>query len=85
MTRNNLLVTAQSSTDTISKKKKQQQQQKNGKKLSNFIKDQIFHKPVAKLRVQFVVFKNFSSALLQETAREIMLLPSDNIHEKGIS
>ena len=39
----------------------------------------------SKLRVQFVVFENFSSAHLQETAREIMLLPSNNIHEKGIS
>ena len=32
-----------------------------------------------------MVFENFSSAPLQETAREIMLLPSNNIHEKGIS
>ena len=39
----------------------------------------------SKLRVQFVVFENFSNALLQEIAREIMLLPSNNIHEKGIS
>ena len=38
-----------------------------------------------KLRVQFVVFENFPSASLQEIAREIMLLPSNNIHEKGIS
>ena len=35
--------------------------------------------------MQFVVFENFSSASLQETAREIMLLPSNNIYEKGIS
>ena len=41
-------------------------------KSSKFIKDQIFHEPVA-------------SAPLQNIAREIMLLLSNNIHEKGIS
>ena len=35
--------------------------------------------------MQFVVFENFSSASLQEIAREIMLLLKNNIHEKGIS
>ena len=35
--------------------------------------------------MQFVVFENFSNVPLQEIAREIMLLPSNNIHEKGIS
>ena len=41
-------------------------------KSSKFIKDQIFHEPVA-------------SAPLQNIAREIMLLLSNDIHEKGIS
>ena len=35
--------------------------------------------------MQFVVFEYFLSALLQEIAREIMFLLSNNIHEKGIS
>ena len=35
--------------------------------------------------MQFVVFENCSSAPLQEIAREIMLLLSNNIQEKGIS
>ena len=41
-------------------------------KSSKFIKDQIFHEPVA-------------SAPLQNITREIMLLLSNNMHEKGIS
>ena len=35
--------------------------------------------------MQFVVFENFSSASLQEIAREITMLLRNNIHEKGIS
>ena len=47
---------------------------------SKLFKDQIFHEPVG--WVQFVVFEYFSSALLQEIAREIMFLLSNNIYEK---
>ena len=50
---------------------------------NKLFKDQIFHEPVG--WVLFVVFEYFSSALLQEIAREIMFLLSNNIHEKGIS
>ena len=35
--------------------------------------------------MQFVVFEYFSSALLQEIAREIMFLLSNNVNKKGIS
>ena len=35
--------------------------------------------------MQFVVFKNFTSAYLHQIAREIMLLLVNNLHEKRIT
>ena len=49
---------------------------------SEFLKDNNLHKPVG--RVQFVVFKKFTSAYLQQIAREFMLLPVNNIHENAV-
>ena len=48
---------------------------------SEFFKDNKLHKPVG--RVQFVVFEKFTSACLQQIAREFMLLPVNNIHENA--
>lgn len=62
MTRNNLQVTAQSSTDTISKKKTT----KNDKKSTNFIKDQIFHKPVANYECNLWSLKFFQVPLYKK-------------------
>ena len=49
---------------------------------SEFLKDNKLHKPVG--RVQFVVFENFTSAYLQQIAREFMLLPVNSIHENAV-
>ena len=49
---------------------------------SGFLKDNKLHKPVG--RVQFVVFEKFTSAYLQQIAREFMLLPVNNIHENAV-
>ena len=49
---------------------------------SEFLKDNNLHKPVG--RVQFVVFEKFTSAYLQQIAREFMLLPVTNIHENAV-
>ena len=49
---------------------------------SEFLKDNNMHKPVG--RVQFVVFEKFTSAYLQQIAREFMLLPVNNIHENAV-
>ena len=35
--------------------------------------------------MRFVVFENFISAYLQQTARKIMLLLVNNLHEKRIT
>ena len=49
---------------------------------SEFLKDNNLHKPVG--QVQFVVFEKFTSAYLQQIAREFMLLPVNNIHENAV-
>ena len=49
---------------------------------SEFLKDNNLHKPVG--RVQFVVFEKFTSAYLQQIAREFMLLPVNNTHENAV-
>ena len=49
---------------------------------SEFLKGNNLHKPVG--RVQFVVFEKFTSAYLQQIAREFMLLPVNNIHENAV-
>ena len=49
---------------------------------SEFLKDNNLHKPVG--RVQFVVFEKFTSAYLQQIAREFVLLPVNNIHENAV-
>ena len=65
MTRNNLQVTAQSRTDTISEKK-QQNDKKRQKKSSNFIKDQIFHEPVANYECNLQSLKIFQMPLYKK-------------------
>ena len=64
MTWNNLQVTAQSSTDTISKKTTTTT--KNDKKSSNFIKDQIFHEPVANNECNLQSLKIFQVPLYKK-------------------
>ena len=49
---------------------------------SEFLKDNNLHKPVG--RVQFVVFEKYTSAYLQQIAREFMLLPVNNTHENAV-
>ena len=66
MTRNNLQVTAQSRTDTISKNKQQKRQKTTKKKSSNFIKDQIFHEPVANYECNLQSLKIFQVPLYKK-------------------
>ena len=69
MTWNNLQVTAQSSTDTILKKNNNN----INKKSSNFIKDQIFHEPVANYECNLQSLKIFQVPLYKK------------LHEKSCS
>ena len=65
MTRNSLQVTAQSRTHSI-KKNNNKNDKKRQKKSSNFIKDQIFHEPVANYECNLQSLKIFQAPLYKK-------------------